>query len=45
MTHTPTVAELEFEGLRDGEQRVAVVTGASSGQLPFLLYTHIHASE
>jgi hypothetical protein len=32
MTHTPTVAELEFEGLKGGEQRVAIVTGASSGQ-------------
>jgi len=33
MTHTPTAAELEFEGLKSGEQRVAIVTGASSGWL------------
>jgi len=31
MTHIPTAAELEFEGLKSGKQIVAVVTGTSSG--------------
>lgn len=36
MTHTPTVAELDIQGLAPGEQRVAVVTGASSGTANFV---------